>query len=1126
MIRNFAVMKKIFLSTLIFMLFLANVYGQYSSVLAQGDWYKIATNESGIYKLSYSSIKSLGVNMNDLQVLALRLYGNGGGMLPQLNSDFRHDDLVENAIKIYDANDNGIFESADYILFYGESPHTWNYDTLSRLFNHETHLFTDEVNYFLTIDNQHDGKRVEVKQALKNASKTVTSFNEFSFHETENENLIHSGKEWFGERFDIQNNQSFAFNFPNLSLSSPLSIKTAVVARSLVPSVFTVSANSTPLSTISVNNIQTTYATEYAKIASKTTNYNAFSSNVTITIDYSSADNGALAWLDYIEINARRALRMSGSVMLFRNAELITNEVANYQLENATSSITIWDVSNTTTITELPTIFNKGVLSFNDSINELHEYLAFNGNSYLTPILKGSVSNQNLHNTPSDIEYVIVSHPNFLSAANRLAEFHTTQDNLKSVIVTPQQIYNEFSSGVQDVSAIRDFLRMLYKRSNSKLKYVLLFGDGSYDPKDRIVNNTNYIPTYQSENSTHPTLSHVTDDYFALLDDNDGLFLNDLVDIGIGRFPASTLLEANVLVDKVEQYYAKESFGSWRNDIAFVADDGDSKDGNTHMWQADSLANIVADNYQNININKIYLDNYLQESTAGGPRSEATQNAINNRVNKGALLINYTGHGGPLGWSSERILELNQIQSWENSSNLPLFMTATCKFSYFDNPEETSAGEYLLLNPNGGAIALLTTTRLVYSAPNYNLNTKFINTLFEKDNGEFQRLGDVFKKTKELSGTSANNRNFTLLGDPALCLAYPKYDVETTSITDTLKALEEVTIEGKIVDAYGDLNTFNGTIFPVVYDKEIIRTTLGQESCTPMPYRDQNNILYKGAATVNNGQFSFSFVVPKDIAYNYGAGKISYYAVSDDENPIDAGGSEAGFVIGGTAADIVYDYDGANLELFINTRQFVNGGITDENPILLVDIEDFSGINTVGNGIGHDIVAVLDGTTHLPFVLNEYYEADKDNYKKGSISFPFSNLEQGEHTISVKVWDVFNNSSEAEITFVVADDNSFVIADYSTRPNPFSTSTSIYFQHNKAHQDLDVMINIYSITGALVKRFQQTYYDNGYAVGPIDWDGKDEYGGRLSAGMYIAKLGLSSSDGDFTSKSIRIILLP
>ena len=1119
-------MQKFFFPALILMCFVTNGYGQYSSVLAQGSWYKIATNKSGIYKLSYNSIQSLGVSMNNLQISDLKLYANGGGMSPQLNSDFRHDDLVENAIKIHDSNSNGIFESADYILFYGESPHVWNYDVSKGFFSHQIHLFSDKVNYFLTVNNKGYGKRVEVGQALQNATKIVTSFNDFSFHESENENLIQSGKAWFGERFDIQNNQSFNFNFPNLDQLTPLSIKTAVAARSLAPSVFTVRANSAPLNNINVLNISSDFAQEYAKTASKRSNYNASSSNITITIDYNSSDNGSSAWLDYIEINARRALKMNGSSMLFRDVALMTNEVATYQLENAMPGTTIWDVTNSTAITEIPTIFNNGMLSFNDSINELHEYLAFNGSSYLTPILEGSVSNQDLHNTPSDVEYVIVSHPYFLSAAERLAAFHTRQDNLKSIIVTPQQIYNEFSSGVQDVSAIRDFLRMLYKRPSSKLKYLLLFGDGSYDPKDRIANNSNYIPTYQSENSTDPRYSYVTDDYFALLDDDEGLFLNDLVDIGVGRFPVSTLTQANILVDKVEQYYAKESFGSWRNDIAFVADDGDANDGNTHMWQADSLANIVAGNYQDININKIYLDNYLQESTTGGPRSEAAQNAINSRVNKGALLINYTGHGGVLGWSAERILELDQIKSWDNTTRLPLFMTATCKFSYFDNPEEISAGEYLLLNPNGGAIALLTTTRLVYSAPNYNLNTKFINTIFEKENGEFLRLGDIFKKTKVLSGTSANNRNFTLLGDPALCLAYPRYDIETISMSDTLKALGKVTIEGKVVDAYGDLSTFNGTVFPTVYDKEIIRTTLGQESCTPMPYRDQNNILYKGAATVSGGQFSFSFVVPKDIAYNYGAGKISYYAISNDENPIDAGGSTTDFLIGGTADDIIYDYDGADLELFMNTHQFVNGGITDENPILLVDLKDFSGINTVGNGIGHDIVAVLDGDADLPFVLNEYYEADKDNYQKGSISFPLSNLEKGEHTISVKAWDVFNNSSQKDITFIVADDNSFIIEDYSSRPNPFSTSTAIYFQHNKANQNLNVVLEIYSITGALVKSFQQDYYDNGYIIGPIDWDGKGKYGDRLNAGMYIAKLRVSSSDGDFTSKSIRIILLP
>jgi len=1118
--------KQIFLA-LSYVLITVNLFGQYNSVLFEGKWLKISTNKSGIYKLDYSSIVSLGVAVNNLQISSIKLYGNGGGMLPKLNSDFRHNDLVENAINIYDSNGNGVFENGDYILFYGQSPHSWKYDAQSGLFKHETNLFSDDVNYFLTTDNQSYGRRIMQKQSLQNPTKMITSFNDFSSHELEFENLIHSGREWFGERFYSQNSQSFDFSFSNLEITSPVSVKTAVAARSLNTSVFSVAVNSDPLQTISVKNIVTTYATEYAKTSSMTSEYMSSSSNLSVEIEYSSSDNGALSWLNFIEVNARRKLKMSGNSILFRDAASIGNEVASFEISNANNGITVWDVTDPTSVVEMPVTIGGNTLTFNDSISELHEYIAFNSSAYLTPTLKGGVTNQNLHNIPIDVEYVIVSHPNFLVPAERLANFHQAKDDLSSVIVTPGQIYNEFSSGVQDVSAIRDFLRYLYKRPNSKLKYVLLFGDGSYDPKNRVANNTNYIPTYQSVNSTHPTQSYVTDDYFGLLDDHEGLFNNDLVDIGVGRFPVSTLSQANVLVDKVEQYYAKESFGSWRNNIAFIADDGDSKDGNTHMWQADSLANIVADNYKHINISKIYLDNYLQESTPGGPRSETTNHVINNRVEKGALLINYTGHGGPLGWTQERILELDQINAWDNGSKLPLFMTATCKFSYFDNPEQTSAGEYVLLNPNGGAIALLSTTRLVYSAPNYNLNTKFIKTLFEKQDGEFLRLGDVFKKTKVLSGTSANNRNFTLLGDPALCLAYPEYDVETTSIADTLKALGEVEISGVIISENSSvLSSFNGTIYPIVYDKEIIRTTLGQESCTPMPYRDQNNILYKGAASVLDGKFSFSFVVPKDIAYNYGAGKISYYAVSDDQEPVDAGGSDEDFVIGGTAADIIYDYEGAELTLYMNTRNFSDGGITDANPVLLADIFDFSGINTVGNGIGHDITAVLDGNTANPYVLNDFYEANKDDYTRGVVGFPFYNLSKGEHTLTLKVWDVFNNSSEATIIFVVADDNEFTISDYSTYPNPFSNSTDIYFQHNKPNQNLDVFLDIYSITGTLVYKYEESYSDNGYRIGPITWGGDDEYGGKLSAGMYIAKLGVSSSDGDFTSKSIRIILLP
>jgi len=1120
-------MRRELLFLLFQIVFLVNLVAQNNSILSSGLWYKITTNKNGIYKLDYSDLQALGISTSQLQTSDLKLYGNGGGMLPSLNSDFRYSDLTENAIKVYDSNNNGYFENGDYILFYGMSPNIWNLNENTNLFDHDIHLFADEVNYFLTIDNQSSGKRVYEKDLLQGATKIITNYSGFIHHELELENLIQSGSKWFGERFSYDKKQSFSFSLPDLIQSNYVDIKVAIAARSFQISNFKIDVNSSFLTNMSVPAVSPEYAKEYAKEVFVTTQYLANSSNLSVDLEYSSPDNGAEAWLNYIQINARRKLKLSGNYLNFRDPESLGNQIGEYKIEDG-GGLEVWDVTEPSNARKLVTSMTSNSLSFNDSLNVLREYIAFNSSAYLTPDLKGSVSNQNIHATPSNTEFIIVCHPNFLSAANRLADFHLQKDNIISVVVTPQQIYNEFSSGMQDVTAIRDFVKYQYDKESSNLKYLLLFGDGSYDPKNRIENNTNYIPTYQSANSTYPTESYVTDDYFGLLDEEEGLFTYDLVDIGIGRFPVATLSEANILVDKVEEYYNISSFGSWRNDIAFIADDGDSFDGNTHMWQADSLANHVADSYDKINIQKIYLDNYQQESTPGGPRSENAQDAINNRVKKGALLVNYTGHGGPLGWTQERILEIDQIQKWDNLNNLPLFMTATCKFSYFDNPQEKSAGEYVLLNPDGGAIALFSTTRLVYSQPNYNLNTKFIQTIFEKQNGDFPRLGDIFKTSKVLSGTSPNNRNFTLLGDPALRLAYPRFEVKTTVINDTLKALGEVSIEGEIKDNGMLLSNFNGTIYPTVYDKEIIKTTLGQESCTPMPYRDQNNILYRGAATVIGGRFSFSFIVPKDIAYNYGAGKISYYAVNDDaQNPLDANGTEEDFVIGGTADDIIYDYEAAELSLFMNDTLFINGGITDEDPTLLAHIFDLSGINTVGNGIGHDITAVLDGNTANPYVLNDFYEAKKDDYTSGLVRFPFYNLSKGEHSLTLKVWDVFNNSSEATINFIVTDVNDLTIADFTAYPNPFSVSTDIYFQHNKVNQELDYILDIYSITGVLVKRIERTSYNSeGYRIGPISWDGKDNYGSKIAPGMYIANLGVTDQNGNFSSKSIRIILLP
>tara|TARA_B110000881_G_scaffold118346_1_gene103857 strand:- start:4112 stop:7423 length:3312 start_codon:yes stop_codon:yes gene_type:complete len=1099
--------------------------GQENSVLSSDKWYKVSVTNTGVHKLSYKDFQNLNIELNDININSIKLFGNGGGMLPNLNSQFRYNDLQENAIYVYDFNNNGYFNSNDYILFYAESPNKWSYSESIDLFEYKEHLFSDECYYFITIDTDSNGKRILNKPLLTDYTKVIKSFNDFKVHESNIENLIQSGREWYGERFGIIDNYVFDFSFPNLINSEPIYIKTSVAARSLNSSSFTVNANSNFISNINIPNIVYDYATEYAKKASNTQTYISSSDQISIELEFNYSENNAIGWLDYLQLNARRSLAMHNNILNFRDFESLDSlAIGKFEISNANSSTIVWDVTDVLNIKKVNANLNGSVLSFIDSLDILREYCAFE-NSFLTPNLIGMIENQNLHNISLDVNYVIISHPIFLTQANRLSDIHEYYDNLTSVVVTPQQIYNEFSSGMQDVAAIRDFLKMLYDRQNSNLEYALLFGDGSYDNKDRIINNTNFIPTFQSTNSLSPVNSFVTDDFFALLDDDDGDLINDLIDIGIGRFPAKNLNEAINLVDKVETYYSAESLGDWRNSITFIADDGDAKDGNLHMSDADKLANFLDTNNLNVNINKIYLDNYLQESTPGGPRSPDAQEAINRSIDNGTFLVNYSGHGGPLGWTQERILEIDQINNWTNKYKLPLFMTATCKFSCFDNPGKTSAGELVLLNPEGGAIALLTTTRLVYAFPNYKLNENFMNIFCEKNNGEFPTLGQLFKKTKVLSGSNTNSRNFTLLGDPALRLSYPKYIVSTTNISDTLKALEEVEISGKVTDDDGNLLVdFNGILYPTIYDKEIISLTLGQESCSPMPFRNQNNIIYKGEASVSNGEFSFSFIVPKDIENNYAHGKISYYASNDNKE--DASGHDDSFIIGGLADNVIYDYDGPLVSLYMNTRDFIFGGMTNSDPFLLVDIEDFSGINTVGNGIGHDITAILDNNTSNPFILNDYYKSNLDDYKSGVIEFPFENLEPGPHTITLRIWDVFNNSSESVISFYVTDKENFTISDFLNYPNPFITNTDFYFEHNQSNQNLDVSIEIYSITGQHIKTLKDTFYDSGYRIGPISWNGKNEYGKIVSSGLYIAKLNIELDNGFYETKSIRIAITP
>jgi hypothetical protein len=1027
-------------------------------------------------------------------------------------------------------------------LFYATGNTKWQLKN-NQYFEHETNIYTDSSYYFVTVDKGL-GKRIGAPNNLNLVANYVSdSFHDYQLYEKDLYTLItssiKSGRNWFGEDFEFNSSRTFNFNTTGIKSNTTTHIKTNLAIRSNVFSIVNVKANGSNLYSLSSSALPLTFETDFARYASQITSVNTLNSpSLAVSIIYNKPNSISNTWLDFIELNFTKQIAITNNYLRFRDLNSVSNgRITTFESTNTIPDLKIWDVTKATS----PVNQNFSVLnnkfSFLSITSNLKEFLAFNINAVKEPKFIGKVAIQNLHALPQ-ADLIIITAPAFYNEAKRLADFRKSTQNLSYNLVTQEQVFNEFSSGQKDATAIRDFVKMFYDRASTinAPKYLLLFGKGSFDNRSIKFNENNFLVTYQSENSLSPTQSYTSDDYFSLLDDNEGEFSEDfnsspgLIDIAVGRIPAKTALEAKNVVDKLINYASATSFGNWRNEFVIVADD---EDNNLHLNQAEANAALVALRNPNFNLNKIYFDAYQQQSIAGGSRYPEVKSELNNTFNQGALIINYTGHGGEAGWAGERVLLEEDILQWRNKNNLPIIFTATCSFSRWDDPEITSAGELALINPDYGVPSLFSTTRIVFASYNFDLNQSFLRALLDPSNNNKKiTFGDIFKNAKNnnIGGLNINSRNFTLLGDPSALFPIPINKILTTQLPDTLKAGRKVKISGIVADVNGNrINNFSGFVFPTIYDKPKTISTLGQDKQVNgsfvETFTEQKNIIYKGKSTVNSGNFSFDFIVPKDINLQTGFGKISYYA---NDNNLDATGSNTNIIVGGTSIDSNSDRIGPKIKPYLNNENFVDGGITNNNPTLLINLQDESGINTTGIGIGHDIVASLtfQNKKEEVFILNQFYQAKLDSYQEGVITFPINNLEPGLYSLKVKAWDVFNNSNEATITFEVKNNEKLVLAHVLNYPNPFTTRTSFQFEHNQVGQDLEVQINIKTITGKLIKTINQLVNSTGNRVNDIYWDAKDNFGDKIAKGIYIYELKVRSiSSGEISQKIEKLVLL-
>ncbi len=1124
------------------------------SVLRSGKWVKISVPESGIYKITYDDLVRWGIpnpaNAN--------IFGYGGAMLPEYFENEKIDDLPQLAVWKEKGND-GVFNSGDYLLFYGQGPVSFLYSDFYKGFFRIVNPYATAGYYFITSDVGEEKLISKEAPIEDNSAEDIYNFLGYQLYEQELKNLYSSGREWYGEQFDKSyTSHSFSFDFPNVNKYADASIIVNAVAKSNNSSFLSVKANN-----ILVGQLSFSASTTGASVL-QSNSFKPNDSSITIDLTYSNASSST-AWLNYITLNVYQNLVVTENKLFFRNPEIfnLIGDNARYHIQGA-ADLVFWNISDHANVKQMNSSFNGTEHSFVDATNDIYEYVAVKPQgSFPSPTFVGDVPNQNLHGL-SQTDYVIITHPDFVSQANQLAEIHRNKQGITTAVVTSEQVYNEFSSGTPDATAYRWLMKMLYDRAgndeNTMPKYLLLFGDGTYDNRGIIKTNisSNKLLTFQSlESLKDNCYSYVTDDYFGMLDNNEGTLLSstDVMDIAVGRLPVSTAAQASAVVSKISDYLDNKNKNYWKNRLCFIADDDDTAIGSEcklHIGQADDFAKYVETNYPMFQPKRIFLDAFYQQIGASGETYPQAKELLFKLINSGSLIINFVGHGGQDNITSEKILTKSDIEEMHNT-HYPLYFLATCDFSRFDEAK-ISAGELLLLKSEGGSIATISAARTVYSEENAKLNRYFYEYIFKKENGKYLSMGEALRRAKNQYYSNTNKLSYSLLGDPALSLLIPKNNVKVTELTsnsnsgseNAVNALSTVIVKGQIESPDGEkLLMFNGKLRAVVFDKvtklitlgnnnkkynqeevkagdseaEILRKTEGKYL-----YYDRPSVLFSGDVLVKDGEFTLQFMVPKDIMYNYGNGRINFYA-ADEINDLEAQGYfEDGFIIGGTKTDFTFENEGPVIDMYMNTPQFRSGYVIDPSSTFFADLYDENGINVTGAGIGHDLTLTLNNDPTFSYNLNDYYETTMGDYRSGAVKYKLPTLEDGEYTLTLRAWDLLNNSSVKSLNFKVSKDAKPELYEFYAMPNPAESHVQFMLVHNQPSSKLNIDINVYNLSGALIfSKDLQIYSDGNTTI--YDWDLKDAGGRKLQKGLYLYRISVEADGGGIlTYKTNKLIV--